>query len=268
MNSIVSFSGGKDSTAMLLMMLERGEPIHSVVFFNTGWEFPGMLDHIKRVEDYTGIEIVRLRHKKSFLYEMTKQPVKKQSGPNKGEVYRIGHCWPAPLRRWCTQRKIGAQDRYRKKVDGIYQIGFTANEQHRTETKRQRILQEKGWVRYSLIEYGITEQKSLEYCKAKGFNWGGLYDHFKRVSCFCCPLQGVNSCRILRKNFPKLWTKMLEWDSMIKENRGFNKYETVHDLEFRFSMEEKGYTLKEIKTMRQGQSFLFDSVPHGLRPRK
>lgn len=45
-SNIVSLSGGKDSTAMLLMMLERGEDIHSVVFFDTGWEFPEMHEHI------------------------------------------------------------------------------------------------------------------------------------------------------------------------------------------------------------------------------
>ena len=38
MNNVISLSGGKDSTAMLHMMLERGESIHSVLFFDTGWE--------------------------------------------------------------------------------------------------------------------------------------------------------------------------------------------------------------------------------------
>lgn len=36
-NNIVSFSGGKDSTAMVLEMLERNVPIHSVIAFDTGW---------------------------------------------------------------------------------------------------------------------------------------------------------------------------------------------------------------------------------------
>ena len=40
--NVVSLSGGKDSTAMLLMLLERGEPVADVVFFDTGWEFPEM----------------------------------------------------------------------------------------------------------------------------------------------------------------------------------------------------------------------------------
>lgn len=46
MSNILSISGGKDSTAMMIEMLERNEPIHSAVFFDTGWEFPAMYPHI------------------------------------------------------------------------------------------------------------------------------------------------------------------------------------------------------------------------------
>lgn len=36
MKHIVKFSGGKDSTAMLLMMLERGLPVDEIIFCDTG----------------------------------------------------------------------------------------------------------------------------------------------------------------------------------------------------------------------------------------
>jgi len=39
---------------MLLMMLEKNEPIHSVVFFDTGWEFPEMKAHIGKLEKSLG----------------------------------------------------------------------------------------------------------------------------------------------------------------------------------------------------------------------
>lgn len=52
--SIVSFSGGKDSTAMLLMMLERGMKIDYILFCDTGMEFPQMYEHIERVNSYIG----------------------------------------------------------------------------------------------------------------------------------------------------------------------------------------------------------------------
>ena len=36
---VVSLSGGKDSTAMLLMMLEKGMPVDDILFCDTGLFF-------------------------------------------------------------------------------------------------------------------------------------------------------------------------------------------------------------------------------------
>ena len=52
--NIVSFSGGKDSTALLLMMLERGMKVDYIVCVDMGKEFPEMYEHWKQVEEYTG----------------------------------------------------------------------------------------------------------------------------------------------------------------------------------------------------------------------
>ena len=48
----VSFSGGKDSTALLLRMLEEGMPIDIILFNETGLDFPEMEAHIEKVEQY------------------------------------------------------------------------------------------------------------------------------------------------------------------------------------------------------------------------
>ena len=73
-----------------------------------------------------------------------------------------------------------------------------------------------------------------------GYTWGGLYDLFQRVSCFCCPLQRLGELRKLRKHKPHLWKRMLEMDALVPEhNKGFRMYDTVHDLENRFSNEDR-----------------------------
>jgi len=105
-DNVVAFSGGKDSTAMLHMMLSRHEPIHSVVFFDTGWEFPEMNSHIAAVERKTGISILRLQPEHSFDYWLLRRPVVARKGPKKGQVHRIGYGWPSLHRRWCTREKI------------------------------------------------------------------------------------------------------------------------------------------------------------------
>ena len=62
----VSLSGGKDSTAMLLLMIERGMPIDIVLTADTGMEFPEMYDHLAKLDEYLyrerGIHLTMLRH--------------------------------------------------------------------------------------------------------------------------------------------------------------------------------------------------------------
>ena len=50
--TIVSFSGGKDSTAMLLGLIDRGEHIDEVLYCDTSVEFPDMYTHIEKIKEY------------------------------------------------------------------------------------------------------------------------------------------------------------------------------------------------------------------------
>ena len=74
----VSLSGGKDSTAMLLLMIERDMPIDMVLYADTGMEFPEMYNHIAKLDAYLyeqrGIHITVLRHPKGFEYLMFDEP--------------------------------------------------------------------------------------------------------------------------------------------------------------------------------------------------
>lgn len=92
MKHIVSFSGGKDSTAMLLRMLEENMQIDEIVFVNTGKDFPDMLEHIKQVNSYIakkyGKLITSLQPYNSFDYYMFEH--KKTRGKNKGKK---GYGW-------------------------------------------------------------------------------------------------------------------------------------------------------------------------------
>lgn len=67
----VSLSGGKDSTAMLLLMIERDMPIDMVLSADTGMEFPEMYEHLAKLDEHLfrerGIHITTLRHTKAYL---------------------------------------------------------------------------------------------------------------------------------------------------------------------------------------------------------
>jgi 3'-phosphoadenosine 5'-phosphosulfate sulfotransferase (PAPS reductase)/FAD synthetase len=247
-NNIVSFSGGKDSTAMLHMMLDRGEPIAEVVFFDTGWEFPEMYEHIRSVEAKTGLRITRLRPELPFEYWMFQRPIVARKGPAKGRVHRIGNGWPSPSRRWCTRIKVDAISKRLSCWDSpVCCIGMAVDEIQRTQTKSQR--QRSYAKRYPLIEYDVDEAEALAYCRRFGYDWGGLYDLFPRVSCFCCPLQRIGELRRLRRHRPHQWKAMLKMDRMAPEhNRGFRNYDTVDDLERRFQDEDR--LAKQLRSSR------------------
>lgn len=112
---IVSFSGGKDSTAMLLRMLEENMPVDEIVFCDTGKDFPDMLEHIKKVNSYIkekyDKEITVLKSDKSFDYYMFDHI--KSRGKNKG---RKGYGWATIFCRWCTSNlKTKVINNYLKK---------------------------------------------------------------------------------------------------------------------------------------------------------
>lgn len=232
MNNVISISGGKDSTAMLLEMVERGEKIHSAIFFDTGWEFPEMYDHIGKLEKYTGIKIWRLHSTLPFDYWLSARPVIARKGPQKGQVHRIGNGWPSPSRRWCTRQKVDAIKLYCRPIkDAVQCVGYAADEEDRAFSDNQVN------HRFPLQEFGITEIEALKICYRHGFDWGGLYQNFGRVSCFCCPLQRIEELKKVFRNYPELWRRMLEMDKAIPINRGFKDYTTIQDYNHRFIKE-------------------------------
>lgn len=227
MPNVVSLSGGKDSTALLLMMLENGMQVDEAVFFDTGWEFPQMYEHLDRLEAYTGMAITRL--KPDIPFDALLLENHRTRGKRTGIAG--GYGWPTPLARWCTTKKCQAIDRHVGK-DAVRYIGIAADEAHRC----------RGYA-YPLVEWGVTERDALSYCKAHGFDWGGLYDHFKRVSCFCCPLQPLAELRELRAAYPELWERLTIMDMRVNrcvdvQTRFRNDY-SLPQLEERFRQEDR-----------------------------
>ena len=65
----------------------------------------------------------------------------------------------------------------------------------------------------------------------------GLYKIFRRVSCWCCPLQPISELRKLRTYCPDLWQKLLYMDAHTWQP--FRRDYTAKQLEERFALEEE-----------------------------
>lgn len=183
-----------------------------------------MYRHIKKVQEYIKpleIEIVKMDYDYWFSEHI------KTKGESKG---KIGYGWADFRNRWCTALK---RDVIRKFVtkDTIEYQGIALDEGNRINRNKNRNIQ------YPLVEWSINERQALEYCYSKGFDWEGLYKKFKRVSCWCCPLQRISELEILYNDFPELWQGIKEMDK--KSYRRFRPDYTLNQLKRRFKEKEK-----------------------------
>lgn len=85
--NVLSLSGGKDSSATLLLVLEKDMPLDYVVYADTGMEFPEMEAHIAKLDDLLfrerGIHITTLRQPKGFEWLMFDAPIKQERAINR-----------------------------------------------------------------------------------------------------------------------------------------------------------------------------------------
>jgi 3'-phosphoadenosine 5'-phosphosulfate sulfotransferase (PAPS reductase)/FAD synthetase len=248
--NVVSLSGGKDSTCMLLMMIEKRMPVDLILFCDTGLEFPLMYEHLDKLEKTINMPITRVRADKPYEYYFLEAPVKRRHETEFSKKFGVNHKgygWAGPKMRWCTSvLKDTPRERFlrplREKYDVKEYIGIAADEQYRLTRKRN---QNKNHI-HPLVEWDMTEADCLKYCYDRGYDWGGLYEKFKRVSCWCCPLQSLPELLQLYFHFPDLWEKLKEWDR--RTWRNFRADYSVEQLEVRFLFEQErtaaGFPLK------------------------
>lgn len=243
---VASFSGGKDSTAMVLHMIERGDHLDEVMFCDTTMEFPGMIRHVekvKKVVEAAGIKFTELRSERDFEYYLTAIDVPNRK-PTSNHFGVPGYGWPSFKIRWCTRYlKLDLIKRHledlRERYEVIQYIGIAADEDYRLERENNQDPNH----RHPLREWGWVEDKALQYCYDRGYDWEGLYELFRnektgrsRVSCWCCPLQDYDGLRKLRVHFPDLWARLQELDR--KQWQNFAHGYSVADFERRFALED------------------------------
>ena len=245
--TIVSFSGGKDSTAMLLRMMELKEPIDEVISCDTYKEFPQMYEHIERIKrlvESNGIKFTQLRNPLSFDYWLLEHKPNRRNPDKFREQYGdvSGYSWATSRVRWCTTiLKTQVIDKYLKELKEQFNVvecvGIAADETKRINRENNQA------KRLPLVEWGWSEADCLNYCYALGYDWGGLYNYFDRVSCWCCPLQSLDDLRNLRTHFPQLWDELKDMDK--RTWRKFRADYSVEELDIRFKFEEQKIAMGE-----------------------
>lgn len=235
---MVCFSGGKDSTAMLLKMLEMNDPVNypvnRICFANTHFEFQELYDYLEFIDNYIQehypdaprVEMLDpLKTWDDWFYgEITR-------GNNKGKVrgapLRVYPCW------WSRHAKVEPLQRAQKDYRWSF-VGIASDEAHRVQ-KQDPKKPERMQTRYPLIEWGWTENDCMEYLSHLGIG-NHLYLSFNRIGCYHCIKQPLSSWYQVWSQWPDKFEESKEWDkeSMRVSGHGLRMDYTLEELEAKF----------------------------------
>lgn len=248
--NIASVSWGKDSTAMLLYLIEKNMPLDEVVSFDTGMEFQAIYnvrDKILPLLAEKGIKYTELKPDRTFDYMMFDVPHKGK----KDGIVRYGYGWCGGFCRWGTQEKQRTMNEYTESADSVY-VGIAYDEPKRIEKL-------EGTNKVSPLYINkMTEPDCLKYCYDRGIRWlepttrteSGyidLYQILDRVSCWCCANKNAWELWNVWKYLPQYWEQLKELQSKIDRpmknfcNKKYGEYGNVFELEKVF---ESGYIPK------------------------
>lgn len=245
MKYIASWSGGKDSTASIILAHEHNEPLDLIIFSevmfdeNTSGELPEHIDFIKNkaipVFKSWGYEAKILRGDRTFIENFYREVTR---GKRYGSGLRVGF----PMAMKCDINKRikvkQIKDFYRTLSGDITQyIGIAKDEPARLS--RMKISEVP---KISLLEkYGHTEQTAFDLCKKYDL-LSPIYDFAPRGGCWFCPNARYAELKHLRTNHRDLWDKLLALEE--EPNLIGNMWNTltktsIHDWEERFYWEER-----------------------------
>ena len=208
---VASCSCGKDSLAMVLLLLEKNYPLNEVIYFDTGMEFDAIyrnIEKLKGILEKEGVIFTHLKPKNSFEYNAFERTVNKRNGTKQN-----GYGWCGGMVRWGTSEKVQTIRKHFKQIDKpiVEYIGVAGDEQPRIKHVNDDTVKI-----YPLAEWQMTEKDCLEYCYSNGWNWEEngieLYSILDRVSCWCCANKNIKELKNMYYYLPSYWSRLKDFE--------------------------------------------------------
>ena len=202
----ISYSGGKDSLATLLVVKKALGKV-PLLFIDTGLEFPETLENVAVAAETYDLEVIRASGEEAFWEEF------EQLGPPAMD-YRwcCTACKLRPVRKLIEQRwgeclSFIGQRRYesqrRKESSRVFRNGIVKNQVSAAPIH--------NWTALHVWLYIFREQAPWNPLYAQGLD---------RIGCFMCPSSDVAVMEEIREKYPELWG---EWSARLgawQEARG------------------------------------------------
>lgn len=215
MEYIASFSGGKDSTATVILAHEHNEPLNTIIFsevmFDTdiSGELPEHIAFIrekcKPLFESWGYKVEILRAEKSYMdcfNHVVEKPRKNMQNAGKRAGFPMtGKC---SINRDCKVKPINEYFKGKDLNQITQYIGIAID-----EPKRLERLKTGKYAKISLLEkYGYTEEMALELCRKYNL-LSPIYEFAPRGGgCWFCPNARELELRHLRTHHKDLWERL------------------------------------------------------------
>lgn len=242
---IALWSGGKDSSWMVIEILKRGLPLDYILTYDTP-ELDEMYKYKEVFKNYVkskyGAKFLTVpTGRMGIVYDWSLTPYTK--GKLKGFVRGFPK---ASAMTWCTRElKVYPYNRYVRdhfKNCNIKKYYGIASDEPR------RLYKDKSGL-YPLADINLTESACLENLKDIGLH-NKIYDHYSRTGCWFCPKQSKKGFKILHDHYPKKWKELLMWEEKIK--KAGSEYLGVHINEI-----TPGSTVAQLDNIFKSQLELF-----------
>lgn len=257
---VLSMSGGKDSTAVALL-LERNGIDFDCVFMDTGWEHPSLYKYIDEVLEPRFGPVVRLKSEKK--------------PDNMADWIRRKGFFPSAHRRYCTKElKIIPFQKYIRSIedDVIYVVGIRREEsRNRSSAERWDYNENTDCdVFRPLVEHSFDDVIRMH--QEAGIAPNPLYlQGASRVGCFPCIFARKEEVDQVAKLWPQRIDEIAALEEELAEN---SKRRYREDPEFKaktddtvkawaayeIALKPKGVSRLEFQSFRKGKSQLDEGL--------
>lgn len=198
---ILSYGGGTQSSAMLILMFQKKIPlVDLVIHSDTGSELPETMEFIQVakefVEDTLMIPFVIVNSHRGTLHD---DYMKHNNIPIRGFGSCTGNFKIQPQRRF-VRAIVGRKNKHLAIAD----LGIT------TDEKRRRSVSDRKWmsIEFPLLDiYPMSRKECIEL--NSNFGW-----EVKKSGCFCCPHQSGDSWKQLKIDHPELFEIAVQMEEL------------------------------------------------------
>jgi len=199
MKNYLSFGGGVNSTAMMLLLLDRGWEFESV-FVDHGTDWPETYEYLDMLQEWLD---------KDGLPLITVLKPDVEGFDNLYEFCKAKSIIPSMMYRWCTDKfKIQVLSNYYEKPC-FNMLGIDTGEKHRAKFNYKRGIEN----RFPLLEFGLDRVDCCLLIEDRGLPVP------MKSGCFICPYQKNYQWRELRINHPDLFCKAEQLEKQMNEIR-------------------------------------------------